>query len=96
MVSETTTVKDDLGNASGFRPLGDEGTHLDGALAVSPCNVGALLDGRGSDQGLAGRVVDELHADVLVGTEHGGTRYGCRTRDAETHTTVTPDTKYAS
>ena len=72
VVEVAASIEDDLGDAGGLGPLGDELADLGGGVLVArgrAAQVG-LGGGRGRE-GAPVAVVDHLGGDVLVGAEHG-------------------------
>jgi hypothetical protein len=68
MVQITAAVEHDPGNPLRLRSLGYQLTHFAGALCLGP-RTGCFVERRGSGQGMASLVVDDLNMDVGAAAE---------------------------
>src|SRR6185312_14535421 len=78
VVEEATAVEDDLGDAGGLGPLGDQRADALRRGDTGPVALAAQVALAGARRGerAPGVVVDQLHAEVLVRPEHGQARPG--------------------
>src|SRR5262245_20385144 len=84
VVPEPGSIEDDALDAGGLGSLGDEPP--DGGRLLALGRLGALellLDRRGGDERLAGRVVDDLRIDVVEAAEHRQARPCLRPRQVK-------------